>query len=513
MNSEAVNSARAEALEGRLLILAPVGKDAALIESMLGGAACARCSDFADLARELERGAAAILLTEEVLALGTKELAAIVADQPPWSDLPVLLLTGQGADSPAVACAAEILGNVTLLERPVRVAALASAVRAALRARERQYRMRAHLEEREQADRHKDEFMAALAHELRNPLAPIRNSVRLLSLSGGSPDIVETIERQLNHLVRLVDDLMEVSRLTRGKIALRKDVVDLAAVIESALEMSRPLIQAAGHKLTVELPAEPVAVEADPTRLAQVVSNLLNNAANYTEAGGRISIAASRKGSEVAITVTDTGVGLCAEELASIFDMFAQGSSRSGPAKQGLGIGLTLARGLVELHGGSLTAESEGPGKGSRFTVRMPVSHRKPTAPPASVDAMPAVSKSQRILVVDDNRDAANSLGALLRFLGAEVRVVHSGKAALDAFDAFHPRVTLLDIGMPDMDGYEVARRIRARPDSHGAALIALTGWGQERDRRLSAEAGFDCHLTKPADINTVAAALASVAD
>jgi CheY-like chemotaxis protein len=320
------------------------------------------------------------------------------------------------------------------------------------------------------------------------------------------------MERQVTHLVRLVDDLMEVSRLTRGKIGLRKEAVDLSAVIEAAVEMSRPLMDAAGHELSVELPSEPVTVEADATRLTQVFSNLLNNAANYTDPGGRISIAAVRSGDYATITVSDTGVGMSPEVLSTVFDMFAQGSSRTGPAKQGLGVGLTLARGITELHGGSLTADSAGTGQGSTFTVRLPVSHRAALAPPASVDATPKVSKAQRILVVDDNRDAANSLGALLEMLGADVRVVHDGEAALDAFDAFRPRVTLLDIGMPGMDGYEVARRIRARPDAQHAALIALTGWGQEQDRRRTAEAGFDCHLTKPVDINTVAAALASVA-
>ena len=511
-----MTSARTDGSEHRLLILAPVGKDAALIEATLSHeVVCVRCQDVASLTQELERGAAAPLMTEEALGLSGVGLGLteIVASQPPWSDLPVLLLTGRGADSQVVSHAVETLGNVTLLERPVRVGALASAVRTALRARERQYRIRSHLEERELAGQRKDEFMAALAHELRNPLAPIRNSVRLLSLSGAPPDIVEMMERQINHLVRLVDDLMEASRMSRGKIALRKKVVDLSTVIDAALEMSRPLIEAAGHELKVELPPHPLAVEADATRLTQVFSNLLNNAANYTDPGGRISVHVSRAGDEVAVTVADTGIGMSAEALSTVFDMFVQGSSPDAPAKQGLGMGLTLARGLVELHGGSLTAESEGPGKGSRFTVRVPVSHRKPEASSASVDSTPAVSKAQRILVVDDNRDAADSLGVLLQTLGADVRVVHDGKAALDAFDAFHPRVTLLDIGMPGMDGYEVARRIRARPDAQGTALIALTGWGQERDRRRTAEAGFDCHLTKPVDINTVVAALASVAD
>jgi signal transduction histidine kinase len=508
-----VSSASHDRLESRVLILAPVGKDAALIETMLGTSVATRaCCDIDALAREVERGAAAILLTEEALARDEQRLGGILVRQAPWSDLPVLLLTRQGANSAVAQRAVETLGNVTLLERPVRIASLGSAVRSALRARERQYHMRAHLEERELANRRKDEFMAALAHELRNPLAPIRNSVELLKLSGANADVVAIMKRQVNHLVRLVDDLMEVSRMTRGKIRLRKDIVPLAAVIESAVEMSRPVIESRGHTLTVDLPPETVPVEADTTRLTQIFANLLNNAANYTDPGGSIAIAGRREDSEVAVTVSDTGIGIPGEALSSVFDLFAQVAPPVPTAQSGLGIGLALARGLVEQHGGTLTAASEGMGRGSQFTVRLPVSDRGPDAATKAAAATPALGKSQRILVVDDNRDAADSLGALLRMLGAEVRVVHDGESALDAFAAFHPRVTLLDLGMPGMDGYEVARRIRARPDAGGAALIALTGWGQERDRRRTAEAGFDGHLTKPVDIDTVAAALVSVA-
>ena len=499
-------------LEQRLLILAPVGKDAALIATMLGARVHTHaCGDLEALGREVERGAAAILLTEEALAQDEQRLAGILATQGPWSDLPVLLLTRQGADSAVVRRAIEALGNVTLLERPVRIHALASAVRSALRARDRQYHMRAYLEERELADRRKDEFIAALAHELRNPLAPIRNSIELLKLSGEKRDVVDIMGRQVTHLVRLVDDLMEISRMTRGRITLRKNIVSLAAVIEAAVEMSRPLIEARRHTLTVDLPSETVAVEADTTRLTQIFSNLLNNAANYTDPGGSIALRARREGGQVAVTVSDTGIGIAAEALSSVFDMFAQVSPPVPHPQSGLGIGLALARGLVAQHGGTLTAASGGPGMGSQFTVRLPVSRGEPRAAPAAVTAAPALGKVHRVLVVDDNRDAADSLGALLQMLGAEVRVVHDGESALAAFGAFQPRVTLLDLGMPGMDGYEVARRIRARPDARGAALIALTGWGQERDRRRTAEAGFDGHLTKPVDIDTVAATLASV--
>jgi CheY-like chemotaxis protein/anti-sigma regulatory factor (Ser/Thr protein kinase) len=290
--------------------------------------------------------------------------------------------------------------------------------------------------------------------------------------------------------------------------------VDLASVIGAAVEMSRPLIDSNHHALAVDLPPEPIALDADATRLTQVFTNLLNNAANYTEPGGRIAIAARRDREEVAVTVSDTGIGIPPEALPAVFDMFTQLSPRATPAQSGgLGIGLTLARRLVELHGGSLTAESDGVGKGSRFTVRLRCSPQERSASMGVEEGMPMLAKSQRILVVDDNRDAADSLGALLRVLGADVRIVHDGAAALDAFAEFHPSVTLLDLGMPGIDGYEVARRIRARPDARRAALIALTGWGQERDRRRTSEAGFDCHLIKPVDIDTVAAALASLAD
>ncbi|HZI84315.1 MAG TPA: ATP-binding protein, partial [Casimicrobiaceae bacterium] len=269
-----------------------------------------------------------------------------------------------------------------------------------------------------------------------------------------------------------------------------------------------PLIESGGHRLEVALPSERVFVEADATRLTQVFSNLLNNAANYTDPGGSISIRAKREEAEVVVTVTDTGIGIPTEALATMFDMFTQLSTRGGLAQPGLGIGLTLARRLVEQHGGSLTAASEGVGKGSQFTVRLAATDHEPIVAP--VAASPMIAPSQRILIVDDNRDAADSLGTLLQMLGAEVRVVHDGNAALDAFGSFRPRVTLLDLGMPGMDGYEVARRIRARPDARGATLIALTGWGQERDRHRTAEAGFDGHLTKPVDIDMVAAALAA---
>ena len=506
-----------DGLERRLLVLTPVGKDAALIEAALRtdpAVVCAPCRDFEALSGELARGAAMVLIAEEAFAVADDRLAAFVATQPPWSDLPVLLLTRQGADSITVGRALQTLGNVTLLERPVRVATLASAVRSAMRARMRQYETRAHLEEREEADRRKDEFIATLAHELRNPLAPIRNSVDLLRLTGAAPHLWEMMERQVNHIVRLVDDLMEVSRITRGKIELRREPVALADVMNAAIETSRPLIESLRHELTVTLPSQPLVVDADATRLAQVFANLLNNAAKYTDPGGRISIVADREGADAVVTVSDTGVGIPQQALSKVFDMFVQAEVGKGRTKSGLGIGLTLARNLVEMHGGQLTARSEGPGEGSQFIVRLPGAKDGCAAstPKSSRIASVEMATKQHVLVVDDNRDAADSLGALLEMLGADVQVVYDGHAALATLEAFHPAAIFLDLGMPGIDGFEVARRIRQRADLRDVALIALTGWGQERDRRRTEEAGFDRHLVKPVDPGTMHAVLASVA-
>ena len=495
-------------LERRLLILAPVGKDATLTEAMLHAEAvqCTACKDMDGLLRELQQGAAAILVAEEALQESDGRLREAIAGQPPWSDLPVLLLTRPGADSAKVAWALAALGNVTLLERPVRVSALASAVRSAMRARRRQYQTRAHLADRERADRRKDEFLATLAHELRNPLAPIRNAVDLLRHGGAAAQtsrVWEMMDRQVTHMVRLVNDLMEVSRITRGKIKLRKEPTDLARVIAGSVETSRPLIEIARHQLTLALPPMPLPVEVDSMRLAQAFSNLLNNAAKYTDPGGRISVAVRPEDGEAVVTVTDTGVGIEPEMLPMVFDMFTQGDARGEHSQSGLGIGLTLVRTLVEMHGGSVVARSDGPGRGSEFEVRVPLgSHAVPA--PEAPKPEPEVHGLPRVLVVDDNHDAANSLGA-------EVRVTHNGPAALDAFASFHPAAVFLDIGMPGMDGYEVAKRLRNGNGHCKAQLIALTGWGQERDRIRTEAAGFDHHLIKPAEIGALRELLASL--
>ena len=367
-----------------------------------------------------------------------------------------------------------------------------------------------------EADRRKDEFLATLAHELRNPLAPIRNGLQILRLAGRDPvasaQVQEMLERQVNHLVRLVDDLMEVARVTRGRIELRRESIDLGAMLRSAVETSRPLIDAAHHELVVDLPEEPVTLIADPVRLAQIVANLLNNAAKYTEDGGRISLSARREGNHAVISVRDTGVGIPVEALPRVFDLFAQADRTYHRAQGGLGIGLTLVRTLVELHGGSVAAKSDGIGRGSEFVVRLPLGVELANRRDGAREAIDSVFAAHRFLVVDDSRDAAQSLTLLLESLGADVHMAMDGPTALDELDTYRPSVMLLDIGMPGMDGLEVARRARQRPDSRDLTVIALSGWGQDEDRRRSREAGIDYHMVKPVDLDELGRLLSALA-
>jgi two-component system CheB/CheR fusion protein len=378
-----------------------------------------------------------------------------------------------------------------------------------------QKEMQEHLQE---VDQRKDEFLATLAHELRNPLAPIRNSLQFLRLAGSdqaaSDHAADIIDRQVNHLVRLVDDLLEVSRITRGKIKLRKEAVDLATIISGAIETSRPLIEAAGHRLDVSLPSQPVMLEADAVRVSQVISNLLNNAAKYTVAGGQIWLAAEADTHEVVISVRDTGIGIPAEMLPHVFEMFTQVDRSLSRSQGGLGIGLTLSRSLVELHGGSILARSSGAGCGSEFIVRLPRSLAEQST--KEVEAREQVhdngekSPGRRILIVDDNIDSAESLGLWLQLEGHDVKLVHEGLAAIEVARVFHPEVILLDIGLPDIDGYEVAQRLRQELCLDGVRLIALTGYGQDEDRQRCYDAGFDEHLIKPVEPSTLESLLSS---
>jgi PAS domain S-box-containing protein len=362
------------------------------------------------------------------------------------------------------------------------------------------------LEALKEADHRKDEFLAILAHELRNPLAPVKNAVQILQAKG--PPVPElqwargVIDRQVRQLTRLVDDLLDVSRINKGKIELRKERAPLAEVVNGAVEASRPLIEKWGHKLTVALPAEPLFLEADQARLSQVVQNLLNNAAKYTEQGGRIWLTAERQGDQALIRVKDTGIGIPPAMLSRIFDMFTQVDRSLERSQGGLGIGLTLVQRLVELHGGTVKVVSPGPGKGSEFTIRLPIAPevRGKEMQQPGADGEEEAGSKRRILVVDDNKDAADSLAMLLRITGNEVHSAYDGLEAVGAVAAFQPDIVLMDIGLPKLNGYDAARRMREQPSGQGAVLIALTGWGQDEDRRRSKEAGFDYHMVKPVD-------------
>jgi signal transduction histidine kinase/DNA-binding response OmpR family regulator len=677
----------------RVLVLAPTSTDAELTRTIMADAnlACHICADLESLAESFSDGAGAILLTEEVVAASdANALVQALASQPPWSEVPIVLLAGAGVDSSVAAWAMELLGNVTVLERPVRMTTLISALRTAIRARRRQYELRnqlvdlthaeaslrrqserlrllweaasvllttaesnammrtlfsrigphlqldayfncmltdtgevlrlesyegisqeearkisqlesgryvrgkATLEQqpivatcvqqsddpamqmikdcgirayacipliadgrllgtlsfasrrRDQfdaddveflrtichyvtvayermrfihqlrdSDRRKDEFLATLAHELRNPLAPIRSALQIIRLTGNDgPAIAQArtmMERQLGQMVRLIDDLLDVSRISRGKLELRKDRIELASVIRSAVDTSRPLIDAAGHELTLSVTAEPIYLDADPVRLAQVFSNLLNNAAKYMESGGHIWLTTALGDKEVVVTVRDTGIGIPADALPAIFDMFTQVDRSLEKSQGGLGIGLTLVKQLVELHGGKVEARSEGEGKGAEFIMHLPVVSLGPAPQPKADDEQQARAPACRILVADDNRDAAESMGMMLRLMGNEVRTVQDGVQAVEEAAEFRPDVILLDIGMPRLNGYDAARRIRGERWGKDIVLVALTGWGQEEDKHHASEAGFDHHFTKPvnpADLERLVAGL-----
>jgi PAS domain S-box-containing protein len=351
-----------------------------------------------------------------------------------------------------------------------------------------------------EANRQKDEFLAILAHELRNPLAPIRHCLQILQRSpdaGARESARDVMERQLGQMVRLVDDLMDVSRITRGKVELRKERILLSTMIDSAIETSRPLIEQMRHELTVSLPGRRLELDADPTRLAQVFSNLLNNAAKYTDPGGDIRLTARVEGDAAVVSVRDNGVGIPADKLVGVFDMFSQVDRSMEKAQGGLGIGLTLVRRLVAMHEGEVEAKSEGPGRGSEFLVRLPLALDRPVAPSAPPTLAPDATLL-RILIVDDNQDGADTLAAVLQLMGHEVHTAYDGQQGVDAADRIQPDVVLLDIGLPRLNGYEAARRIRLQ--GRRVLLVAVTGWGQEEDRRRSRDAGFDHHLVKPVD-------------
>lgn len=366
-------------------------------------------------------------------------------------------------------------------------------------------------EELRAADRRKDEFLAVLAHELRNPLAPLANALHIMRLSDDLSPAVERLrgimETQVQHLARLVDDLLEVSRITEGKIELRKEPVELASIVRSAVETSRPLIESAGHQLAIQVPPEPIRLDADGVRLAQVVANLLNNAAKYTNPGGQIWLTAGVECGSLFISVRDNGMGIDAEMLPRVFDLYAQVEQSRPRAQGGLGLGLAVARRLVELHGGAIEAHSEGPGCGSQFLVRLPLAEAPALAASCAESVLRTVPRSlprRRVLVVDDTRVAAYTLGRLLEALGQDVTVACDAHAALDAAQGCRPDLVISDIAMPGTDGYELVRQLRRTPGLEQTAMAALTGYGQESDRRRALAAGFDAHLIKPISVQAL---------
>ena len=381
-----------------------------------------------------------------------------------------------------------------------------------LRLRQSEERLARQAEELAAADRRKDEFLAVLGHELRNPLAPLQNALELLARGESDPTVLTRtralMQRQMRHLVRLVDDLLDVARIRSGKIVLELERVQLSAMISSAVELARPLIDSRSHRLEVQPPQQPIWIQADRTRLPQLLTNLLNNAAKYSHAGGHISVGCATHGAMAEVRVRDTGIGMTPEALANVFELFAQAAGPEHTVQGGLGVGLSLARSIAELHGGTLSAQSEGPGKGSEFVLRLPMA-ATPEGSMTPQDIAAGATALRRILIVDDNIDAADSLGIMLSYSGHEVRVVYSGRDALQTAGQFAPDAMILDLGMPEMDGYAVARAVRSDPLLRTVRLIALSGYAQEEDRRRTAAAGFDQHLVKPVMFDVLSAALA----
>jgi signal transduction histidine kinase len=501
------------ALQERVLIYPPTRRDGEVTCQLLARArvGCHVCASLRHLAADVDAGVGAVMLTDS--ALGDPDIAllhAALGRQPGWSDAPVLLLA-QGRDLSAPAShALARLSNVTLLDRPVSARSMVSAVLSALRSRQRQYQIRDQLERQRiaeqalvEADRRKDEFLATLAHELRNPLAPIRTAMHVLArVPGDSPEaprLRAMMERQLEQLVKLIDELLDVSRIATGKVLLQRERVDLRRVMDTALEASRPLVESAGLELHVDGPDAPAWVVGDPFRLAQVVSNLINNSAKYTPHGGRVDVVLDTAPGEAVVRVTDNGVGIPRDMLDRVFDMFTQVDRTLDRAQGGLGIGLSLVRRLVDLHGGSVIADSAGLDRGSTFTVRLPTVDAPDTdaGHDAAHDAV-AARRRVRVLVVDDNVDAADALAMQLEHSGHYTRTAYTGAAALQAAEEFDPEVVLCDIGMPGMDGHAVATRLRADRRHGSTVLVALTGWGSEEDRRRTRRTGFDFHLVKP---------------
>lgn len=516
------------ALPGEALLLLPTTRDATLACDLLSrhGLPASACRDATELGARLDQ-AGTVVVCEEWLAQGAHAvLAQALAAQPPWSDLPVVVVAREGADSAQASDALAALGNITLLERPLRMTALVSAVRAGLRARGRQLELRGHLDALQassellaDAARRKDALLAMLAHELRNPLAPVRNALQVLRHApvdaAATARLHATMERQVDHLVHLVDDLLAMAQVTHDKVELRREPLPVSGLVEDAIAMVREPLEAAGHVVAIE-PVDPsLQVCGDRVRLVQAVTNVLHNAVRYTPPGGRIAVEVRADARDVAIVVRDSGIGIEPELLPHIFELFSQGERSDRPVRDGLGIGLSLVRQLVELHGGTVHAASEGRGRGAVFTLSLPRHHpdarelpapREPAAVPAWTGAPHAPLD---VLVVDDNTDAAQTLALLLQALGHHTRTFGDGASALrEVAGGAPPDVALLDLAMPGMDGFELARRLRTLFPGDAPRIAAVTGWDRPADRGRTRELGFAAHFAKPVDIDALVAFL-----
>ncbi|MDB5847689.1 MAG: putative histidine kinase, hybrid [Rhodoferax sp.] len=492
-------------MEHRLLVFVPTGRDAVLTEQLLGanGIPVVVCGSPQDLAARLAEGAGALLLSEEALGVCGELLRRFIDAQEAWSDLPVLLLTRSGMDSRETQRAVEHLGNVTLLERPVRTMALVSFVKSALRARARQYQVRA-------LDQRKDQFLATLAHELRNPLAPIINATSIferLHPSEQTTRLVDMVQRQVSHLTRLIDDLMDVARVNNGKIQLQTAPTTAQRIVNHAMEIAGATLRERRHRVQVTVPPADVPLLADHVRLVQSLANIVVNAAKFTPPGGDIAVTAEVRGTDLVFAVRDSGHGLSPKALASVFGMFAQERAVGEPST-GLGIGLHLAKVFVEMHAGRITAHSEGQDRGCEFVIVLPLLATESAPSSQQTAAETAASPQCRVLVVDDNEDAANSFAELLAIEGIAVSVAHDGRAAVRFATEHQPDAVVMDIGMPELNGYEAARAIRAHFQGAGPMLIALTGWGQHADQERAREAGFDFHFVKPLSVESLLACL-----
>ena len=503
-----MTDATARALEERFLIVAPTGRDGPLTAQLLarGGLVGELCPDVDALCAQFEQGGAAgLMIAEEALAPASiEQLSRLLAHQDAWSDVTVLLFVGASAtartpvDSDALLAS---LGNVVLLERPLRPITMLSAARAALRARRRQYASRGELREQQRAVAQRDQFLAMLGHELRNPLSAITMALHLEGESSSARHR-EIMHRQVGHLTRLVDDLLDVSRVTSGKVSLRKKALDLVALAERSVGTLRPSVEKQGQTLTLALSHEPVWVHADPVRLEQVIGNLVTNASKYTGRDGRIELSVRADGDEAVVEVRDTGVGIAPEMLGRVFDLFAQVEGTLDRSKGGMGIGLTLVRSLVEMHGGSVHADSGGLGQGSLFTVRLPRTAARiheSSVPPRADHARESGARRYDVLVIEDNHDSRELLSMLLARRGHRVFTAADGPSGVEEARLRRPEVLLVDIGLPGLDGYGVARAVRELL-GRDVYLVAVTGYGQPDDRRRALDAGFDLHVTKPID-------------